>query len=194
MKRPVFVVGCPRSGTTLLYSMLVAAGGFAFYRKETYFYDLVVEISASDIRPIAAAVPGSVSRGLSGEGAGLGCGADCAKGDHTVQDDERVPSAADDRDRRTTRHGAVDRGNTRARPVHGPDRAGRPGRTVRARHPRRPRLRTVDRSSGLGALAAMGRAASCRRGGLVLGVDGQIGPSVRTSVSTARIWRFGSSS
>jgi Sulfotransferase family len=41
MKRPVFVVGCPRSGTTLLYSMLVAAGGFAFYRKETYFYHLV---------------------------------------------------------------------------------------------------------------------------------------------------------
>jgi hypothetical protein len=40
MKRPVFVVGCPRSGTTLLYSMLVAAGGFAFYRKETFFYDL----------------------------------------------------------------------------------------------------------------------------------------------------------
>ena len=38
MKRPVFVVGCPRSGTTLLYSMLVAAGGFAIYRKETYFY------------------------------------------------------------------------------------------------------------------------------------------------------------
>jgi hypothetical protein len=39
MKRPVFVVGCPRSGTTLMYSMLVGAGGFAFYRKETYFYD-----------------------------------------------------------------------------------------------------------------------------------------------------------
>jgi hypothetical protein len=38
MKRPVFVVGCPRSGTTLLYSMLLAAGGFAVYRKETYFY------------------------------------------------------------------------------------------------------------------------------------------------------------
>ena len=38
MKRPVFVVGCPRSGTTLLYSMLVAAGGFAFYRKETYLF------------------------------------------------------------------------------------------------------------------------------------------------------------
>ena len=41
MKRPVFVVGCPRSGTTLLYSMLMAAGGFAVYRKETYFYDLL---------------------------------------------------------------------------------------------------------------------------------------------------------
>jgi hypothetical protein len=41
MKRPVFVVGCPRSGTTLLYSMLVSAGGFAAYRKETYFYDLL---------------------------------------------------------------------------------------------------------------------------------------------------------
>lgn len=41
MQRPVFVVGCPRSGTTLLYSMLMAAGGFAAYRKETYFYDLV---------------------------------------------------------------------------------------------------------------------------------------------------------
>ena len=41
MKRPVFVVGCPRSGTTLLYSLLVAAGGFAFYRKETFFFDVV---------------------------------------------------------------------------------------------------------------------------------------------------------
>ena len=40
MRRPVFVVGCPRSGTTLLYSLLVAAGGFAVYRKETYVYDL----------------------------------------------------------------------------------------------------------------------------------------------------------
>ena len=38
MKRPVFIVGCPRSGTTLLYSMLVSAGGFAFYRKETHFF------------------------------------------------------------------------------------------------------------------------------------------------------------
>jgi hypothetical protein len=40
MKPPIFIVGCPRSGTTLLYSMLIGAGGFGFYRKETYFYDL----------------------------------------------------------------------------------------------------------------------------------------------------------
>lgn len=46
MKRPVFVVGCPRSGTTLLYSMLLAAGGFSVYRKETYFYDLLPRFRA----------------------------------------------------------------------------------------------------------------------------------------------------
>jgi hypothetical protein len=40
MKRPVFALGCARSGTTLLYSMLLASGGFAVYRKETHFYDL----------------------------------------------------------------------------------------------------------------------------------------------------------
>src|SRR6476659_6491369 len=40
MHRPVFIVGCPRSGTTLFYSMLVAAGGFACYRKETHFYEI----------------------------------------------------------------------------------------------------------------------------------------------------------
>lgn len=40
VQRPVFIVGCPRSGTTLLYSLLMAAGGFACYRKETYFYDV----------------------------------------------------------------------------------------------------------------------------------------------------------
>lgn len=45
MKRPVFIVGCPRSGTTLLYSMLVSAGGFAFYRKETHFYAVAPRFS-----------------------------------------------------------------------------------------------------------------------------------------------------
>src|SRR5947208_13473564 len=31
-RRPVFVMGCHRSGTNLLYDMLLSAGGFAIYR------------------------------------------------------------------------------------------------------------------------------------------------------------------
>lgn len=38
---PVFVVGCPRSGTTLLYHMLVSTGAFANYRAETHLYDVL---------------------------------------------------------------------------------------------------------------------------------------------------------
>ena len=38
---PVFVLGAPRSGTTLLYHMLVSAGGFANFRAETHAYSLV---------------------------------------------------------------------------------------------------------------------------------------------------------
>ena len=34
-KHPVFVVGCPRSGTTLLHHMLLSAGNFAVYRTES---------------------------------------------------------------------------------------------------------------------------------------------------------------
>jgi hypothetical protein len=36
---PVFVVGSPRSGTTLLYHMLLSAGGFANYRAETHVFN-----------------------------------------------------------------------------------------------------------------------------------------------------------
>lgn len=36
--RPVFIIGCPRSGTTWLYHLLLSAGGFAIYRSETQFY------------------------------------------------------------------------------------------------------------------------------------------------------------
>ncbi len=36
---PVFVVGSPRSGTTLLYHMLLSAGGFARYRAETHVFN-----------------------------------------------------------------------------------------------------------------------------------------------------------
>ncbi|MGA7220679.1 MAG: sulfotransferase [Candidatus Sulfotelmatobacter sp.] len=39
---PVFVVGCPRSGTTLLYHMLLSAGGFAVYRAESNVFNLLV--------------------------------------------------------------------------------------------------------------------------------------------------------
>lgn len=39
---PVFVVGCARSGTTLLYHMLVSSGGFANYRAETHLYDMIL--------------------------------------------------------------------------------------------------------------------------------------------------------
>jgi hypothetical protein len=38
---PVFVLGAPRSGTTLLYHMLLSAGGFAVFRAETHVFDLL---------------------------------------------------------------------------------------------------------------------------------------------------------
>src|ERR1700683_252632 len=41
MRRPVFVLGSPRSGTTLLYHMLLSAGGFAVYRSEGKVFDLI---------------------------------------------------------------------------------------------------------------------------------------------------------
>jgi len=39
---PVFVLGCPRSGTTLLYHMLLSAGSFATYRSESNVFNLLV--------------------------------------------------------------------------------------------------------------------------------------------------------
>ena len=39
---PVFVVGCPRSGTTLLYHMLLSTGGFANYRSESNVFNLLL--------------------------------------------------------------------------------------------------------------------------------------------------------
>lgn len=41
MKAPVFIVGSPRSGTTLLYHSLISAGGFAEYLIESQVFDLV---------------------------------------------------------------------------------------------------------------------------------------------------------
>ncbi|MGH9497053.1 MAG: sulfotransferase family protein [Candidatus Sulfotelmatobacter sp.] len=40
-RAPVFVVGCPRSGTTLLYHMLLSAGNFAIYRTESSVLSLL---------------------------------------------------------------------------------------------------------------------------------------------------------
>ncbi len=40
-KAPVFVLGCGRSGTTLLYHMLLSAGGFAVYRTESNAINLL---------------------------------------------------------------------------------------------------------------------------------------------------------
>src|SRR5713226_775192 len=41
-KAPVFVLGCPRSGTTVLYHMLLSSGGFAVYRAESNVFNLLV--------------------------------------------------------------------------------------------------------------------------------------------------------
>src|ERR1700741_4925371 len=40
-KSPVFVLGCPRSGTTLLYHMLLSAGNFVVYRAESQVFNLL---------------------------------------------------------------------------------------------------------------------------------------------------------
>src|SRR5215475_14468523 len=40
-KAPVFVLGCPRSGTTLLYHMLLSTGNFAMYTTESQAFSLL---------------------------------------------------------------------------------------------------------------------------------------------------------
>lgn len=40
-KAPVFILGSPRSGTTVLYHMLLSAGGFAVYRAESNVYNIL---------------------------------------------------------------------------------------------------------------------------------------------------------
>jgi hypothetical protein len=37
----VFIVGSARSGTTLLYHMVISGGGFALFRAETHAYDVL---------------------------------------------------------------------------------------------------------------------------------------------------------
>ena len=45
LRPPVFIVGCPRSGTTLLYHELLSAGGFAIYRTEVKAYTYLAPLA-----------------------------------------------------------------------------------------------------------------------------------------------------
>jgi len=44
VKPPVFIVGCPRSGTSYLYHLLLSAGGFAEYRTQMNVFDVLEPI------------------------------------------------------------------------------------------------------------------------------------------------------
>jgi Sulfotransferase family len=44
MKSPVFIVGCPRSGTSYLYHLLLSAGGFAEFRTQMNVFDVLEPI------------------------------------------------------------------------------------------------------------------------------------------------------
>lgn len=44
MKPPVFILGCPRSGTSFLYHLLLSAGGFAEFRTQMNVYDVLQPI------------------------------------------------------------------------------------------------------------------------------------------------------
>ena len=44
MKAPVFIVGCPRSGTSFLYHLLLSAGGFAQFRTQMNVFDVLEPI------------------------------------------------------------------------------------------------------------------------------------------------------
>jgi hypothetical protein len=49
MNSPIFIVGCPRSGTSFLYHLLLSAGGFAEFRTQMNTYD-VLEPIYGDLR------------------------------------------------------------------------------------------------------------------------------------------------
>lgn len=44
MKAPVFIVGCPRSGTSFLYHLLLSAGGFTEFHTQMNVYDVLEPI------------------------------------------------------------------------------------------------------------------------------------------------------
>src|SRR5205814_8935321 len=43
-RSPVFIVGCPRSGTSFLYHLLLSAGGFAEFRTQMNVFDVLEPI------------------------------------------------------------------------------------------------------------------------------------------------------
>jgi len=49
LKPPIFIVGCPRSGTSYLYHLLLSAGGFAEFRTQMNVFD-VLEPIFGDLR------------------------------------------------------------------------------------------------------------------------------------------------
>src|SRR5882724_9712780 len=49
MQAPVFIVGCPRSGTSFLYHLLLSAGGFAEFHTQMNVFD-VLEPIYGDLR------------------------------------------------------------------------------------------------------------------------------------------------
>ena len=44
MKAPIFIVGCPRSGTSFLYHLLLSAGGFAEFHTQMNVFDVLEPI------------------------------------------------------------------------------------------------------------------------------------------------------
>src|SRR5581483_11998649 len=44
MKSPIFIVGCPRSGSSFLYHLLLSAGGFAAFHTQMNVYDVLEPI------------------------------------------------------------------------------------------------------------------------------------------------------
>jgi hypothetical protein len=44
MRPPVFIVGCPRSGTSFLYHLLLSGGGFASFHTQMNVFDVLEPI------------------------------------------------------------------------------------------------------------------------------------------------------
>ena len=51
MRPPVFIVGCPRSGTSFLYHLLLSAGGFARFHTQMNVFDVLEPVFGNLISP-----------------------------------------------------------------------------------------------------------------------------------------------